>query len=68
MPISNPPILRLSKIIMDRDITLIGFKQEIVPPDPGGVALVIRDVTGTVDRVILYEDGRIVSGEVEVRF
>jgi len=67
MPISNPPILRLSRIIIDRDITLVGFKQEIVPPAPGAVALVVRDHTGTVNRVVIYEDGKIESGEVEVR-
>jgi len=67
MPISNPPIIRLSRLILDRDITLVGFKQEIVPPAPGAVALVIRDFTGTVDRIVFYEDGRVVSGEVEVR-
>jgi len=67
MPISNPPIIRLSRLVLDRDLTLVGFRQEIVPPAPGAVALVIKDFTGTVNRVIIYEDGRIESGEIEVR-
>jgi len=77
MPIQNPPILRLSRIIIDVDkdwggmeiknVSLVGFKQEIIPAEPKGVALVIKDVTGTIDRIVLFEDGSIVSGKVEVR-
>jgi len=66
MPISNPPILKLSRITIDVDLRLIGFRQEIIPAEPGAEALVIKDATGVIDRIVLYEDGSVVSRKIEV--
>jgi len=66
MPISNPPILRLSRITIDVDLRLVGFKQQIVPVEEGAEAIVIKDATGVLNRVIIYEDGSIVCRKVEV--
>lgn len=62
--VSNMGTLEATKEIVSTEEVLV--KQVLKPTAAGGDALVIRDVTDTMDRVVIREDGSIRSGTLEV--
>lgn len=62
--ITNMNTLEAHREVVATEEVLV--KQVIKPTEAGGIALVIRDVGDTTDRVVIKEDGSILSGTIEV--
>jgi len=62
--VTNMGTLQAKREVVATEEVLV--KQILKPTIVGGDALVIRDVTDTIDRVVIKEDGSIRSGTIEV--
>ena len=62
--VTNMGTLQAQKEVVATEEVLT--KQVLKPTEAGGPALVIRDVNDTTDRVVIREDGSILSGTIEV--